>query len=145
VDSAAGIARTHGLEPAPLEWLLEINHGIIEGMNDVEANAVAPGLIDAWRNRPHTVDFPGGETLEEVRQRVAGGIWETYNRDNGTVVFVTHQVVTGVARCIIEDRPLSEVWSSKLLNGKYYRAELSPAAIERIAAHAARRDNKEAQ
>lgn len=139
IESAAGIAASHGLATETLEWLLEIDHGAIEGLNKEEAEAVSPGIMDAWHNQPETVNFPGGENLEQVCDRVARGMLETYERDGGTIVFVTHQIVTGAARCIIEGRPLPDVWKDKLLNGKYYRAELTPAAVERIAARAARK------
>jgi len=145
-QSAEPLARTLGLEPQPLDWLLEVNHGAVEGMNRAEADQAFPGLFDKWHEFPHTVVFPGGgEDLEDVRARVAAGLWDIYNRDTGTVLFVTHQVVTQVARCIIQGWPMADMWRDKIVNGKHITMALSPQAVERMRSHAMERpSSKEA-
>lgn len=131
-QSAESIAAALDLEPVEQPWLLEVNHGDVEGMDRTEADRAFPGLFERWHTEPHAVSFPNGETLEHVRARVAAGLWDVYNRDSGWIAFVTHQVVSQVARCIIEDRPLSDMWRDKLVNGQHITMALDQAAVERI-------------
>lgn len=131
-DSAAYIARARGLEPVPCDWLTEFDHGIIEGMNRAEADAVSPGLFDRWSDAPDTVSFPGGETLDDMRSRVARGLLDMCRTLSGNVALVTHQVVTSVARCICFNQPLSGIWIDKIANGQYLLIQLTPDALENI-------------
>ena len=132
LDCAVAIGKPHGLEPQEIDWLTEIDHGRLEGMNREEAEQHYPGLMDKWIDFPHTVDFPGGESLEIVKNRVIAGLRDVCRRDAGAVVFVTHQVVTGVARCHLFKRPLSEIWKKKLLNGKFLKIEMTPDMMRQL-------------
>lgn len=132
MDSAAPISRITGLPITPLEWLMEFDHGELEGMNSEEADAACPGIMDTWINRPHEAVFPGGETLEDVGERVSKGILELAGSTNGTAAAVTHQVITGVARCLAMGEDFSHVWDEKLLNGEYLRIELTPEKLKRL-------------
>ena len=138
------IARGRGIKAAPLEWLMEIDHGELEGMDRRQCEEVRPGMIADWFERPDTVYFPGGESLFDMERRVARGLWETYNRDSGDIVFVTHQVVTAVARCIFQGRPLAEAWGGKLGNGKYLEIKPDMEMLHRLEITAGRETQKEA-
>jgi broad specificity phosphatase PhoE len=145
-QSADAIAAALGIEPVVQDWLLEVNHGAVEGMDRAEADRAFPGLFDKWHSEPLAVSFPDGETLEQVRVRVAAGLWDVYNRDSGRIAFVTHQVVSQVARCILEDRPLSDMWRDKLVNGRHITMALDQAAVERLRSNAlGRAQTKEAK
>ena len=125
-----------GIRALVLDWLTEVNHGAVEGMNREEADAAYPGLFDQWHDAPHTVEFPGGgEGLDHVQRRVAAGLWDIYRRDTGSVLFVTHQVVCQVARCIFDGRPLSDMWRDKLVNGRHITIALGTQVVERLRSH----------
>ena len=132
MQSAAPIASEHDMEPVPQDWLIEVNHGDLEGMSKDEAVQEHAELVDQWASAPHKADFPGGECLEDVRRRVAAGLCETYHRDNGVVVCVTHQVVSAVARCIAHGRPLSEIWIDKLPNGEFLHIPVTEQVARRL-------------
>ncbi|MEW5945672.1 MAG: histidine phosphatase family protein [bacterium] len=122
LEGAEMIARLKGLPVETRDWLAEIDHGELEGLNIEEADRRRPGLLRAWAERPESVDFPGGESLERVGDRAAAGLAEVLDADCGAcVALCTHQVVAGAARCLLEDLPLSRVWSHKLKNGGIYR------------------------
>ena len=54
-QSADAIAAVLGLEPFEQQWLLEVNHGDVEGMDRTEADLAFPGLFDKWHTEPHAV------------------------------------------------------------------------------------------
>ena len=137
-DSAAYIARAHNLEPEPREWLTEVNHGEVEGMNREQAEAAYPGLFDQWLDAPDTVTFPGGDSLNDVRDRVALGLLDTCRSLSGNVACVTHQVVTSVARSICLNQDLSGIWIDKLANGQYLLIQLTPESLKNIEQFAAK-------
>jgi len=78
------------------------------------------------------ITFPGGESLVNVAERLAKGLSDLTARENGVVCLVTHQVISGVARCIILGKPFSELWEDKLVNGGVYKFELNETVMGRI-------------
>ena len=132
VQSAEAVAKVAGIEVGILEWLSEIDHGAVEGMNREEADAKYPGLLDTWLNEPQRAEFPGGETVDELAKRVRDGLRELLRKENGPVLLVTHQVVSGAARCILKGLPLSRVWENKLVNGDSFHFRITPEERDRI-------------
>jgi broad specificity phosphatase PhoE len=61
------------------------------------------------------------------------GLKEILGVDHGkNIMFVTHQVLTGAARCYLEQRPLSEIWNGKLVPGGYFKFALNDNKISEI-------------
>jgi broad specificity phosphatase PhoE len=88
VATARGIAAAHGLAPVEVDALREIDFGEAAGLGfddfPVELQA---GLL----HEPLTVRFPGGETYEELRERVSRAVAEIVIRHpNAVVAVVTH-------------------------------------------------------
>lgn len=144
LESATILSGRHGMSPVILDWLTEVNHGEMEGLNREESDGRMPGLWKKWVETPDAVKFPGGDSLADVAARVAPGLAEVCRLDSGTVVFVTHQVITSVAKCILQGLPLSQIWINKLVNGRYLRLELTSEMLERAASSALRVTEKEA-
>lgn len=98
-----------GLDPG----LMEISHGEWEGRLASEIRETHPELQRAWRERPHAVRLPGGETLQEVQERA----WAALVRASGglgeddTLLLVSHDGANRVLLCRILGLPLSRVWS----------------------------------
>ncbi|HOO55375.1 MAG TPA: histidine phosphatase family protein [bacterium] len=133
VESAEIIAEKKGLKVKTLDWLVEIDHGGLEGLNREEAEEKYPGLLDVWHNCPDEAVFPGGgETARDLAERIKKGLLELIRSENGTVVLVTHQVVTGTAKCLIEGIPLSQLWKDKLINGDYLEFEITEERLKRM-------------
>jgi len=100
--TAEAIARAHELTVQPLEGLLDINFGEWQGLSPDEVSQRDPDLFRAWRKAPHTLHFPGGETLEIVRVRVMAGLDEVVARHPAqTVALVSHAVVNRVLLCAV--------------------------------------------
>lgn len=92
----------------------EISHGIWEGRLAEECAREVPDLITAWRSAPHTVQWPGGETLDNVARRAASA----FNRVVATGVdrttcIVAHDAVNKVLLIQAASAPLSRFWAFK--------------------------------
>lgn len=121
------------LEIEKTEWLMEINHGKTEGMNREELEAAYPGMYEIWNKTPDKAVFPDGETISDVAERVQEGLLELLTPESrGAVLLVTHQIVSGVARCLFLGLPLSQVWENKLVNGDYFHFQINRELVHKI-------------
>lgn len=98
------------------EGLMELDHGTWEGRLSKDLEREVPDLRRAWRERPHEVRLPGGETLQEVQVRA----WTSFTaaceglQGEDTLLLVTHDGVIRVLLARILGLPLSQVWSFRL-------------------------------
>jgi broad specificity phosphatase PhoE len=99
-QTAEAIARTTRLNLQVEETLIDLDYGQFSGLSPAEAEAEFPELYRAWLSVPHTVRFPAGESLDDVRARLTdllGRVTDLY--PNQQVILVTHQVVCRVLLC----------------------------------------------
>jgi broad specificity phosphatase PhoE len=102
MQTAEPVARAHDLAVHPLDALLDVDFGEWQGHLPDEVAQQYPDLLRAWREKPHTVRFPGGESLDIVRSRVVTGLDEVIARHAGqTVALVGHAVVNHVMLCVV--------------------------------------------
>jgi broad specificity phosphatase PhoE len=107
--------------------LMEIAHGEWEGRLATEIRDLYPDLQRAWREAPHTVTLPGGESFQQVLERA----WPAFCLAceglgvDDTLLIVTHDGVNRVLLCRILGLPLERVWAFRqaptclnLLEGK---------------------------
>ena len=93
--------------------LMEIAHGEWEGLLAAEIHARDPERMRAWREAPHEVLMPGGESLQQVLDRA----WPAFERataglgDDDTLLLVAHDAVNRVLLCRILGLPLARLWS----------------------------------
>ena len=105
------LARLRGLPVVSFGGLLDVDYGEWSGLPHTEVAEVWPELYARWRSAPHTVQFPGGEGLADVRRRVADGLDEIAGRHrDGIVVLVGHQVVNKVLLCVVLGLENSAFW-----------------------------------
>jgi alpha-ribazole phosphatase len=83
------------------ERLGEIDFGELEGLTYEEAAKQYPYVYEQWMERPTEVTFPGGESFEEMRQRVVEAI-DRIRADHReqTVAIVSHG---GVNRILLAE------------------------------------------
>jgi len=93
--------------------LMEISHGEWEGRLASEIREEYPELQQAWRERPHTVRLPGGESFQEVQDRAWAALVKACEGLCGdeTLLLVSHDGVNRALICRILGLPLSRVWS----------------------------------
>ena len=93
--------------------LMEIAHGDWEGLLDAEVKERDEARRRAWRETPHLVTLPGGESLEQVMARA----WNAFHRacdglqSEETLLMVSHDGVNRVLLCRILGLSLARVWA----------------------------------
>ncbi len=102
MKTAEAVAQAQGLAVQPLDGLIDINFGQFQGLLATEAEQRHPELLHAWVEAPHTVHFPGGESLDVVRSRITAALNDVVARHpNHTVALVSHTVVNRVLLCVV--------------------------------------------
>ena len=92
---------------------MEIAHGEWEGLLAAEIRARDPERLRAWREAPHEVLMPRGESLQHVLDRA----WPALARacegmgDDDTLLVVAHDAVNRVLLCRVMGLPLQRLWS----------------------------------
>jgi len=93
--------------------LMEIAHGRWEGRLDAEVREEDPERRRAWRETPHLVTLPGGESFKGVLERA----WPAFCRacegldGEDTALIVSHDGVNRAILCRVLGLSLERVWS----------------------------------
>lgn len=97
VRTAEAIASRLGLPVQPHPALIDINYGQWQGLTPDEVRQRWPEELDAWYNAPRRARIPGGETLDELRERAMAAVRALAARHEGqTIALVAHTVVNRV-------------------------------------------------
>jgi len=114
-QTAEGICRQVGLTARPDQGLLDLDYGALSGLSMPEAEERFPSLYRAWLEAPHTVRFPQGESLDDVRARAMERV-QTLEKDHRDeqVVLVSHIVVCRVLFCALLEVGLDHFWLFRL-------------------------------
>jgi len=105
------IARQLGLEVKPLEGLLDIDYGALQGLTPEEAEQRYPNIYRQWLQEPHLVHFPQGESLAQLGERVLESVRELAESHRGeTVVLVGHKITNKVVLCAVLGLDNSHIW-----------------------------------
>lgn len=110
-QTAQKIAQFHNLEVQPLNGIIDMSFGRWEGHPHQEIQKNDREIYRQWREEPHKVRLPGGESLEDVRVRSMAALEEVIRLHPGkTLVLVSHRVVTKVLICGILGIDNSHFW-----------------------------------
>ncbi len=92
--TAHAIAAACNATASPQAGLLDIDYGAWTGLTPDEVGARCSDLLALWRTRPHALQIPGGESLEDVHRRSFACMEDLAARHDGqTIVLVSHLVV----------------------------------------------------
>ena len=96
--TAEAICSGKGLSVEPLDGLIEIDGGIVEGKPFAETFASIPTLADTWDNHPEEFAPEGGEPMRHAYERIWNTVLKIAEENKGkTVAAATHG---GVLRCL---------------------------------------------
>jgi phosphoserine phosphatase len=110
-DTGEAIARHHGLPVLDLPGLTDLRYGDWEGLPLTEVQAKYADLYRQWEMAPHTVRFPHGETLDEVKDRALAAVEEVASRHPGeTLLLAAHRAVNKVLICAFIGLDNSHFW-----------------------------------
>lgn len=97
VQTAEIVGNKIGIKVEKTEALREMGFGVWEGLLIDEIKKNHANTYDTWRNEPHLVDIPGGETLHIIKERVDNFIQEINDKyDNKHILLVSHSVTVRV-------------------------------------------------
>ncbi len=110
-DTGEAIARLHGLQVQDLPGITDICYGDWEGLPLSEVKVKYADLYRQWETAPHTVRFPQGETLDEVKPRALKAVVEVVQRHPGqTVLLAAHRAVNKVLIAALTGLDNSHFW-----------------------------------
>lgn len=126
VQTAQAVASAQGLQPQTMPDLMDLDFGECQGRLGSEVHAQYPDTLQAWLAAPHTVRFPGGEGLDEVRQRCQRALRTVVERHaEQTAGLVAHAVVNRVLLCAV----------LAVGNDHFWQLEQEPCAVNLIEWH----------
>lgn len=97
MQTAEAVGHTLSMPVIPLDDLMEMDLGRLDGLTNQEMRRQFPDLIDLWRKDPSSVQMPGGESLKDAQQRAWRTLEEIRRKTpEGCTVAVTHNFVIGV-------------------------------------------------
>ena len=111
LQTARKIAESHSLRVETLEGLIDMSFGVWEGRSLKEVKEKDEIRFAQWRDEPHLVRLPAGETLEEVRSRAMDALRKVIQQHpEQTLVLVSHRVVNKILVCGILGLDNSHFW-----------------------------------
>ena len=113
VTTAEMIANYHKLGVESVAGLIDFNYGEWQGLPHQEVKDKYKELYVKWVNSPDQVKIPGGESLDDIRERAVGVVNNTVARHGGTVALVSHRVVNKVLICALLGLDNSHFWNIK--------------------------------
>jgi len=111
LTTAQAIAGALLLSAEVMPELVDMNFGGWEGLTPDEVRLRWPEMHAAWRASPHIVRMPGGESLDDVRQRCQTAIGLLVARHPGqTVVAVAHTDLNRVFLLLVLGMGNDHLW-----------------------------------
>jgi len=110
-ETAQKISQIHNLKVQPLQGILDMSFGKWEGQSNRDIQKNDKEIYRQWREEPHQVRLPGGESLDEVRARSMAALEGVIRENPGkTLVLVSHRVICKVLICAILGLDNSHFW-----------------------------------
>lgn len=111
VHTAKRIAKPHLIDVRTEPGLIDLDYGEWQGMALDEVKKIYENLYIKWKESPENVKFPGGEDLDEVKNRAIAVVNKIIKKHKGLVVLVSHRVVNKVLICSLLGLDNSHFWN----------------------------------
>lgn len=111
LKTAEAIARRHKFKVQTSPGLTDCDFGDWQGLSLREVKDRYRKLYQQWVESPQLVQIPGGESLDEVRERALGVVNGVTAKHTGAVVLVSHRVVNKVLICALLGLDNSHFWN----------------------------------
>jgi len=113
LKTAEAIAHRHKLKVNASPGLIDCDFGQWQGLKLQEVKDRYKELYQQWAESPQLVKIPGGESLDEVRERALKVVNRVMAKHTEAVVFVSHRVVNKVLICALLGLDNSYFWNIK--------------------------------
>lgn len=108
------ILNDRGIKLIKDEGLREIGCGKWEGLCGEEVEKLYPGQIYLWGNRPEECRIEGGDTFQEVSDRIIEAFWRIVKENRGKTILITsHMICLTLLMIHFEGKPINEMWDVK--------------------------------
>ncbi len=115
--TAECIGERFHLAVQPEKAFRELSFGKWEGLTYAEIVARWPEAMENFHFHPDRLEIPGGETIQELQERVTERLREIVGENEGkTVAIVAHGAVIRAAICDALSIPLHRFWSIRQFN-----------------------------
>lgn len=111
LKTAELIANHHELEVKIAPGLIDFDYGEWQGLPHQEVKDKYKELYAEWLSHPDKVKMPGGESLNDVRERAMDVVSDAITKYEGTIVLVSHRVVNKVLICALLGLDNSHFWN----------------------------------
>lgn len=111
LKTAEAIAGCKKLSVEIAPGLIDFDFGEWQGLAHQEVKDRYPDLYAEWISHPEQVKIPGGESLDEVRERALNVIDKVRDKYGDVVVVVSHRVVNKVLICALLGLDNSRFWN----------------------------------
>lgn len=116
--TAQAICAHHNLKVQPVQALIELNMGLIDGLDLAEVTAGHPDFWRRWSEGDYSAALPGGESVLEVQQRAWGAVEHIRRRHrDGSVALVGHGIALQTVIAAALGEPLSGFRRFRLATG----------------------------
>jgi len=113
VHTANILAQYQNVAVQVTDGLMDLDCGEWQGLSDEQVKKLYPVLHEQWRVNPHLMAMPGGERLEDVRERALAVVGEVVSQYSGSIALVSHRVVNKVLICSLLGLDNSHFWNVK--------------------------------
>jgi broad specificity phosphatase PhoE len=127
VQTAEPVAKLQDLNLTIMRELIDVDFGKWQGMNEKQVGRRYGRLLSQWKKEPHKVTFPGGESLDNVRERLEDFLAFLKKTCAGrTGAVISHRVPCKVLACMLAEIPLRNFWNIRLDTAGVSLFEISP-------------------
>jgi broad specificity phosphatase PhoE len=118
-ETATAIAVTTGARVETDDALIDIDYGDWQGLTVEEVGErFGNEQLESWRRDPGAFTFPGGDSMESVRERVRPALLRLVTEPHeGAVAAVSHLAVLKVCFVALMDLDMGYFWRIGLDNG----------------------------
>ena len=128
IETASIIAGATGCRVEPDDRFIDIDYGDWQGLTVEEAlREFGAQQMDRWALDPGSFEFPGGNSMAEVRNRVEPALTAVIEKGNpSSVAVVSHLAVLKVCFLALMDLGFEQFWKIAIDNGSVSRFEYTP-------------------
>ncbi len=116
-QTAQAMAPPRGKEIVMTPDLRELNFGLCEGLTFQQISERYPEGVTIWRGREHAKPFPGGESLQQLAERISRFLQKLPQADmDEKTLIVSHTGALSVMVCLLLGIGLDHWWQFKTAN-----------------------------
>ena len=131
METARPTAERHGLRLQEESAFAEIHHGQWQGLTTSEVAEQFSNQLQMWRDEPHLVVMPGGESLEDVRRRAIPAFREIVaSHADETIALFSHDAVQRVVLLDSLGIPFDRFWEWRIENASVTVLEYDGTSFE---------------